>query len=273
LAAAALYSSGLAGQGGNSAASAGVVPVQSSTPGTALGSAGHTLAAISNQSGNTVVYQVDTTTGTSTPKATYAGKNSSGASLQPGTRNLFISGGMTDGGNIYLAAGTDSVLVGPSGFSAISGLAWNPAGTTLYGTVTVSVLADGVVTINPLTGAATLLGPMGGGIGGIDSLAFNPATGVLFGSTGFFFDGSPGDEITINPATGAATKTGVMTPAPSCTVAGMDFDSDGTGYVSIGCGAGSGGNVYAWNPTTNQITLIVNASGSAGSVSAVEVIR
>jgi len=197
----------------------------------------------------------------------------SGLSNLPGTGIFSMSGGMADGGNIYhFLPNGNFVGVGGSGFSAVSGLAWNPTGTTLYGTVTVSILADGVISIDPFTGAGTLVGPMGGGVGGIDAIAFNPTDGVLYGSTGFFFDGSPGDEIVINPATGAASKTGVMSPTPSCTVAGLAFDDGGTGYVSIGCGAGSGGDIYSWNPTTNAITLLGNANGHAKSVTDIEAI-
>jgi hypothetical protein len=199
--------------------------------------------------------------------------NISGLSNLPGTAIFSMSGGMGDGGNIYhFLPNGNFVGVGGSGFSAVSGLAWNPTGTTLLGTVTVAALADGVISINPLTGAGTLVGPMGGGIGGIDAIAFNPTDGVLYGSTGFFFDGSPGDEIVINPATGAASKTGVMSPTPTCTVAGMAFDDGGTGYISIGCGPGSGGNIYSWNPATNSITLLGNANGAAKSVTDIEAI-
>lgn len=196
----------------------------------------------------------------------------SGLSNLPGTFIFSMSGGMADGGNLYhFLPNGNFVGVGASGFGAVSGLAWDPAGSTLYGTVTVAALADGLITLNPLTGAGTLVGPMGGAAG-IDAIAFQPTTGTLFGSTGFFFDGSPGDEIVINPATGAASKTGVMTPTPTCTVAGMAFDDAGTGYISIGCGAGSGGNIYSWDPSTNAITLMGNANGSAKSVTDIEAI-
>jgi hypothetical protein len=197
----------------------------------------------------------------------------SGLSNLPGTFIFSMSGGMADGGNLYhFLPNGNFVGVGASGFSAVPGLAWNLTGSTLYGTTTVAILSDGLITLNPLTGAGTLVGPMGGGVGGIDAIAFQPTSGTLFGSTGFFFDGSPGDEIVINPTTGAASKTGVMSPTPTCTVAGMAFDDAGTGYISIGCGPGSGGNIYSWNPTTNSITLLGNANGSSKSVTDIEAI-
>jgi len=261
------------GTGGNNAASAGVVPTQEAIGGgtSAVGPAA-VLAGISPQGASTVVYRIFTSPASASIVSS-SPTHLSGLARQPGTRNYLATGGMTDGGNLYQLTGTGALLLGATGFSAVPGLAWNPSGTTLYGTTTVSILADGLITINPLTGAGTLVGPMGGGVGGIDSLAFDPVSGTLFGSTGFFFDGSPGDEIVINPATGAGSKTGVMSPTPTCTVAGMGFSATGTGYISIGCGPGSGGNIYSWNPTTNAISLIINASGGAGSVSGVDVVR
>jgi hypothetical protein len=274
LAAASLYSIGLAsqGDGGNNAASAGVIPAQSPLVTSAAAGGASALLVLGPGVAGTTGYLVHTSP-PSTSVAGTATPHLSGLARQPGTRTYFASGGMSDGGNIYTLNPSGAVLVGPSGFAAVSGLAWNGAGTALYGTVTVSILADGLVQINPLTGAATLIGPMGGGVGGIDALGFDPTTGTLYGSTGFFFDGSPGDEIVINPATGAASKTGVMSPTPTCTVAGMTFSDTGTGYISIGCGAGSGGDVYTWNPATNSISLVINATGFSSSASAIEVMR
>lgn len=274
LSAATLYSVGLAsqgGQGGNSAASAGVIPEQAAIGGGSSAAGPASILGVIG-GGGLSIYKVTT----SPPSSVAAGAMSahvSGLARQPGTRNYFASGGMTDGGNLYVVTPTGGLLIGATGFSAVPGMTFNPAGTTLYGTTTVSILADGLITVNPVTGAGALVGPMGGGIGGIDSLGFDPTTNTMYGSTGFFFDGSPGDEIVINPATGAASKTGVMTPTPTCTVAGMAFSNSGVGYISIGCGAGSGGNVYSWNPATNGISLIINATGGASSASGVEVVR
>ena len=199
--------------------------------------------------------------------------NLSGLSNLPGTAIFSMTGGMGDGGNLYYSLPNGSFVgVGPSGFGAVPGLAWNPTGTVLYGTAAVSVPAAGLIFFPGGLPPASMIGPFGGGIGGIDAIAFQPTTGTLFGSTGFFYDGSPGDEIVMNPATGAAAKTGVMIPEPPCTVAGMAFDDGGTGYISIGCGSGLGGNIYSWNPTTNVITLLGNANGSTKSVTDIEAI-
>jgi len=273
LAAATLVSAGVAGQGGNSAAAAGV-RVAPSTPVAPSGAEGtsHNIVAISPQGADTELYTVSSAGGTVTSYGGVGVAFGSGMSRQPGTRSYYISTGNNDGGNIYIARLGSSALVGASGYPNVSGLAWNPAGSALYGTATGFVLSDQLVEIDPGTGAATPVGT-GMGIGGIDSIAFNPADGVLYASTGFFYDGSPGDKLTINPATGVASDSGAdMSPAPACTVSGMAFASDGTGYVSVGCGGtgGAGGDIHSWNVTTNQISLVANPTGGP-SVSDIEV--
>ena len=109
-------------------------------------------------------------------------------------------------------------------------------------------------------GTATSIGPMGA-TSGVDALAIDPTTGTMYGSTGFFYDGDPGDVFTFDKATGAGTDTGVdMTPTASCTVAGMAFAPDGTGYVSIGCGVG---DIYEWDLSTHTITPLLFGVGGA----------
>jgi len=202
--------------------------------------------------------------------------NLSGLSNLPGSFIFSMSGGMGDGGNIYhFLPNGNFVGVGATGFASVPGLAWVNAGTTLLGSAGVVTIGDGLIIINPLTGAGQTVsagGTYGGGVGGLDCIAQNPIGGKLYGSTGFFFDGTPGDVIEINISTGTAAKTGVMSPTPSCTVAGMAFDDGGTGYISIGCGPGSGGNIYSWDTTTNSILLLGNGTGAAKSITDIEAI-
>ncbi|MEM7305671.1 MAG: hypothetical protein AAF682_03320 [Planctomycetota bacterium] len=273
LAATALYSSGIAfqnGQGGNSHMSVGATPTQQATPTKGVdvgGGVPHRLYGINPASGN--VYFIDEGAGTSTQVQTTTTRIS-GMSKLPGTRTYYLSGGMTDGGNIYIANPGSALLVGNSGLGAVSGLAFDPADSRLYGTYTASVLSDGLCEINPTNGTGTPIGFMG--IGGMDSLAIDPTSGTMYGSTGFFYDGSPGDVITINKVTGAATDGGQdMNPQPPSTVAGMAFAGDGSGYVSIGAGNGS---VYSWDTGSNSISSIVdNATFSNGSMSDIDVAR
>jgi hypothetical protein len=270
LAATAIYSTGIAsqnGQGGNAPSVTPVAPVVHQAPGKALGGVAHNLIGMNPGSGN--VYLVRESDGSSTLLGTTQSLMS-GMSRMPGTRDFYVSGGMTDGGNVYIAAlGAGSVLLGNSGLGAIPGLAFDPADSTLYGTYTASVLADGLAELSSTTGLGTPIGAMG--VGGLDALAVDPISGTMYASTGFFFDGSPGDVIEINKATGAATKTGVMSPQPPSTVAGMCFAPDGNAYISIG--AGNGG-VYSWDTGTNAITQINGAATlGAGSMSDLDVLR
>jgi hypothetical protein len=194
--------------------------------------------------------------------------NMSGLSNLPGTAIFSLGGGMSSGGQLFHFLGNGS-LVGPfpTGYPSCSGLAWVNGGGALVGSAGMATIADGLIYINPLTGASTTNGTYGSGIGGLDSIAQDPTTGTLYGSTGFFYDGSPGDVITINITTGLATDTFTdMTPTPSCTVSGMSFDISGQGFVSTGCNGP--GNVYSWNTSTNAITLL--GAGSTGSMTDIQ---
>lgn len=197
--------------------------------------------------------------------------NMSGLSYLPGTAIFSLSGGMTSGGNLYHFLGSGTI-VGPipTGYGSVPGLAWikQGAGYGLVGSAAVSIIGDGLIHINPVTGASTGTGTYGSGIGGIDAIAQHPGTGTIYGSTGYFYDGSPGDVITIDPVTGKATDTFTdMSPLPPCTVAGMTIDFSGQAYVSIGCGtfSGIGGGIYAWNIATNAITFV--GQGTTGGAS------
>ena len=198
--------------------------------------------------------------------------NASGLSNLPGSSIFTMSGGMASGGRIshFLTNGS-IVNVGASGFTSVPACEW--VGGTLYGSAAVTSIGDGLILIDPFTGAGTLVGTgYGGGIVGIDSLGYDTTTNTLWGSTGFFFAGTPGQEIIINPISGLATFTGVtMTDSagfgPSCTVAGMTFDLSGQGYIGIGCGVG---DVYSWNPG-GSITYLGN-NGQGGSSSGVQAV-
>jgi hypothetical protein len=102
----------------------------------------------------------------------------------------------------------------------------------------------------------------------ITGMAFNPVTGVLFGSTG---NAGTVDAllVTINPANARVTVVGPFNAGPTnsggtpATMADLAFDSAGKlyGVASIG-----GPNVYSINTTTGQATL-VGANGVSTSTS------
>ena len=84
-------------------------------------------------------------------------------------------------------------------------------------------------TINPATGASTLVGPIriGASPTGVTGLAFHPATGTLFGVTSNAAGGiSPHSLLRTDPATGAATLVGVMANP----VGDIAFSSSGVLY-------------------------------------------
>lgn len=199
----------------------------------------------------------------------------SGLSWLPGSAIFSMTGGHADNGNLYHLLGS-GLLVGPiptTGYSTISGLSWVNGGSMLVGTGSngISFVTDRLVYINAFTGACTDNGPLGGAIDGVDSLAQNPLTGTVYMSTGYAYDGSPGDILTVNLATGLGSDTGQdFSPMPNCTVAGMSFDLGGTGYISIGCGAGNGGNVYSWNPSGTAISLLGNGTGFSASMNDIQ---
>lgn len=124
-------------------------------------------------------------------------------------------------------------------------------------------------TLNPATGAmVTHVGSLNDSFGvnyPITGLAFNPVTGVLYGSTGNA--GSvDGMLVTINPATALVTPIGFFNAGPTnssgtpTTMADLSFDSAGNlyGVASIG-----GPQLFSINPLTGQAVVI----GSTGLTS------
>lgn len=201
--------------------------------------------------------------------------NMAGLSNLPGTAIFSMTGGMTSGGMLYHFLGNGNI-VGPvaTGYSSVPGLSWvnTVAGTELVGSAAVSVIGDGLIHINPVTGASTGTGTYGSGIGGVDAIAQDPTSGILYASTGYFYDGSPGDVITIDVASGLATDTFTdLSPAVSCVIGGMSFDISGQGYVSFGqTSCTQSGDVYTWNKVTNAIALVGGVSAAQGSLTDIQ---
>jgi hypothetical protein len=118
---------------------------------------------------------------------------------------------------------------------AADGAGGNPA-TTLY-------------TVNPDTGAKVdTKGPIGFAVTG---LAFDPDTGVLYGSTGGADPNNPGHLIFIDPETGEGTLIGDQIPDCNNGAADITFTSDGT--------------LYGWSECTDDLIVINKATG-AGTV-------
>jgi hypothetical protein len=117
-----------------------------------------------------------------------------------------------------------------------------PADATLFGTQarlnsSIVISTGNLYTIDPSTGAGTLVADMGVGITG---LAVQPGTGTFFGTTGFP-TGSPappaipvGSLVTINQSTGAPTPIGPLGLGTNTTLHDLAFDP------------APGGALYGW---------------------------
>jgi hypothetical protein len=117
--------------------------------------------------------------------------------------------------------------------------------------------------INPANGGmVTDVGALNDAFGvnyGITGLAFNPFTGLLYGSTGNSVAATAAKLVSINPATGLVTVIGSFNAGnvgnPS-TMSDLAFDpSTGTLY---GVGSIGGPQLYRINPLTGQATVIGN---------------
>jgi uncharacterized protein DUF6923 len=97
----------------------------------------------------------------------------------------------------------------------------------------------------------------------ITGLAFNPITGILYGSTGNSVLATAAKLVTINPATGLVTVVGAFNAGPvnstgtPSTMADIAFDSAGNLF---GVGSIGGPQLYSINIGTGQATVI----GSTG---------
>src|SRR5579885_3417804 len=135
--------------------------------------------------------------------------------------------------NLYVldpATGAVVRTVGPIGF-AVTGMAFDPLTGVLYGvSAPRGTNTRQLITINPATGAGTLIGPLGVVM---DDIAFE-GDGTLFGWSGRI---SGSDLYRINLTTGAATKVGEA----GITDVGVGFtiNPSGTPYLAAAGASGA----------------------------------
>ena len=135
-----------------------------------------------------------------------------------------------------------------------------PGTGTLYGT---DAFNGNLITIDPATGAASVVGPLGAGP--IPSLAVDPLTGIIYAGGG----GGIPDIFTVDPATGAATFVG-DTGLGIAAVEGLDFNAAGTLYASVNI-AGSGGTGADHLAIINKATGAATVVGPYGSCTGVTI--
>jgi hypothetical protein len=165
-------------------------------------------------------------------------------------------------------------VVGPTLMKGIHGLAFDSTGV-LYGSVATTstlgtVVTKSLATINPQTGATVVIGAFdpAGTIKDLQGLAHDPTSGVLYGSTGTGFDGTPGDLFAIDKLTGAATLLGSLTVSGASSgvpvaLSGLAIDGSGTAYGSYG---GTDGRLVVIDPATRTFAYLgdIGSNGVEG---------
>jgi hypothetical protein len=181
----------------------------------------------------------------------------------PGTGTLF--GTDASGGNLLsidrsTGAGT---VVASTGVFPIPALAVDPTSGIMYAGQGAGT--PFIYTVNPATGAATLLGDTGLGFAAVGGLDFR-SDGTLFAAVNIVGDGGTGSETlaTINKATGVATVIG---PFGTEGMEGIAFDAAGGlwGSTSSRGGGASTPGLYRINPATAAATLVAPIQSSSGA--------
>ena len=155
-----------------------------------------------------------------------------------------------------------ATLVGPTGFAdAISGVKFDPLTGTLYGILGFDCSGARLITVNPSTGAGTLIAPLiGDGFdgstpvfcgGGSDGLAFAP-DGTLYAAG---FDLGTALILRVDKSNGTVLDSKVV-PA---NIAGLAFDSQGTLWISNGDATGLP-ELHTLDPATGSYTSTLTLS-------------
>ncbi len=132
------------------------------------------------------------------------------------------------------------------GSTLINDIAYCPTNGTLYGISNTTAL----VTFNKTNGAITTIGNL---VSGIESLAFRPSDGALFGATSSKL-------YTINPASGASTLVGSYGSPTKLGTTGQNirFAQDGNLYVS---NTSTNTDIYRINTSSGAATWMGEAVG------------
>ena len=170
---------------------------------------------------------------------------------------------VADAGNTltrYDRVAMTEAIIGPLGVSVVEAIALDPDSGVLYG-----ANASTLGTINTATGAYNTIGSFGTGSGplgnitfsDVDGLAFDPTTGILWGSQ---FLSSQNVLIQIDPATGAHIP-GVFAGDDYLVVSGAGHIDDiaiepGTGVMYASDSPGGGDTLLTINTTTGVASAV-----------------
>jgi len=141
------------------------------------------------------------------------------------------------GGRLWLIDVTNqsATLIGNTGFDRLGGIAFDSNGT-LYGVSGGSVGGGTLMTIDPLTGAATPIGPISDPNVGVDGLRFN-SEGVLYGGA-YNNTKGVGQLLTIDPSNANILSSLTLVGSGNSFCPGIAFDPLGVLYGSRGNSSG-----------------------------------
>ncbi|HQR08700.1 MAG TPA: hypothetical protein PLN21_17880 [Gemmatales bacterium] len=135
---------------------------------------------------------------------------------------------------------------------------------TLYGATSTGGTGGLLVTLDPLTGSAALVGPLRSAANSpysLTGLVFDPVSGVLYGATTPNSSTAPSSLVTVDPATGQVTTIGNF-GLPNGSFGDIAFDRvTGALYGT----RTNGGDLYTINPVTGAATLVGPFGGEVGS--------
>ncbi len=214
---------------------------------------GATLYYSSSSSANTEIYSINSTTGGDALLTTVSGVQYLGLAPSSIPNTIFAIDTTSSTGclNTFNVANLATNLVGCAGLD-IREIAFNAITRTLYGTDYSNLYA-----INTSTGAATLIGSFGGGLGAMWSLGYDSEAGILYGLDVGTSSPYPASLYTVNTSTGAAALVG----ATGQNRITDNFIDPGTGNM-FGVGNGPN-NFYSINKATGAAVVVSAITGTA----------
>jgi plastocyanin len=159
------------------------------------------------------------------------------------------------GGRLWLIDLTsqNATLIGNTGFDRLGGIAFDSNGT-LYGVSGGSSNQGTLMTIDPATGAATVIGLLSDPNAAVDALRFN-SQGVLYGGS-FNNSKGVGQLLTIDPSNGTVLSTLTLLGSGNSFCPGIAFDSLDVLYGSRGNSSGRLEDIDLVDPITGVLTPI-----------------